>query len=332
MAATSLTRRRANHITSLMIRKADNGFSLAEDDLPEHITSKESLALVARIQAADREIGEIDDPQSDRIRSLRADRDECYRKLIDGNKRLVCKIVAGLWRSNSSISAQQMFDAGLRGVYMAVPRFDLSAGTSFSTYATHWIRSQIQEDEEEAFGPIWVPVNLRHLRTKVQRAATNLGYTGMDLSDCPSDILGAAIESVYATVNDRRDAKRSKRFFYEHMMDSIQLRYHRAGCGEDGDFFDPTDEIKCDVSSDDIGDENVYSLMRDAIARLRSLGGSWVRTADILAMRFGFTTGVRMSLREIGKVFNINRERVRQLEERGIEKITQIVREGKICA
>lgn len=329
--ATTVTRKRVNHITNLMHRKADGGFFLAEHDLPEHITSKESLTLVARIQEIDREIGEIDEPDPGRIRSLNADRDECYRKLIDGNKRLVAKIVAGMWRPTSPISAQQMFDAGLRGVYLAVPRFDLSAGTSFSTYVTHWIRSQAQEDEEEGCGPIWIPVNLRNLRAKVQRAAIKLGYLGYDLADCPPDILSAAIETVYSTVNDRRDAKRSKRFFYEHMMDSIRVQYHGVGKGEDGDYFDPTDGIECEISSGDY-DENVYSLMRDAIASLRPLGGHWERTADILWMRFGFDTGIRISLKEVGKHFRLSRERVRQLEERGIEKIKQMVREGRACA
>ena len=341
MSRANVARNRCNHITRILRRPSDEAFRL-DIDIPDLLSPVESAALIGEIQAVDREIQELRDREKEggitdaercHLRSLGGRRDDLYRRLIDGNKRLVYRVVKGYWRQSSPITPRQMFDAGVRGLYLATPRFNLDSENTFSTYATHWIRSQIQEDEEEAWGgPVWVPVNVRMFKNRVQQAATEFGYCGFDLADCPPDILNRALDFVW----EKHGAKFSgpETSFRLQVMSAANVRYRGVGTDDNGDSFDPVASLEArEIESEDReAVDSMRDSMRRAVASLRSLGGLWVRTADVLELRFALKGGERLSLNAVGKVHGLSRERVRQIEEKGIEMIREIVREGKICA
>ena len=236
-----------------------------------------------------------------RLRRQVAAGDDARRQFIQANLRLVVSIAKRYPQAN--LSFLDLIQEGNLGLIRAVEKFEYRKGFKFSTYATWWIRQAITRAIADKSRTIRVPVHMIDTITAVQTAETNLvKRLGRD----PSDEEIAAESGV--ELKKVRDAKRLApepvSIFQPVGDDSAVL----------GDFIEDTESVAAfDVVMLQL---NLESL-RIVLNRLED------RERRILEMRYGLNGREPSTLDEVGREFNVTRERIRQIETRAIQKLRQ---------
>lgn len=222
-------------------------------------------------------------------------------ELIKANLRLVVSI-AKKHVGGSSLELSDLIQEGGLGLIKAVEKFEWKRGFKFSTYATWWIRQSINRAIADQSRTIRIPVHMKEIISKMGKIARKYRQ---DFGREPSaDEYGKAL----------RLGTDKVRGILKIMQDPISLT---TPIGEDEDSY----------LEDFIEDKQGPSPTRSAMEYLKRqeienlLSTLSQREAEIIRLRFGISSGYPMTLEEVGKIFNVTRERVRQIEAKAIRKL-----------
>jgi RNA polymerase primary sigma factor len=243
-----------------------------------------------------------------RVRDIRKyfdDYEKTKRKLSSGNLRLVVSI--GKKYRNRGLSFLDVIQEGNTGLMKAVEKYEYRRGYKFSTYATWWVRQAITRAIADQARTIRIPVHMIEAMTKIRQVSRKLSQeNGREPS--LEEIAGASGISLEET---QRVLKISK---YPISID------RPVGEGEDSDFgsFLEDTSVESPVAS------ATHRMLRDRIdVTLQSLS---FREREILKLRFGLGVGYTYTLEEVGKIFKVTRERVRQIEAKSLRKLQHPLR------
>ena len=228
--------------------------------------------------------------------------DAAKRELAAGNLRLVVSI-AKRYR-NRGLSFLDLIQEGNSGLMRAVDKFEHARGFKFSTYATWWIRQAITRAIADQSRTIRVPVHMIDTMTKLRNAGKAfLQEHGREASvEELAELSGLPIEEAACI------ARMSRR--------PVSLDQPLG----DGDEAGVGDFVKDHREEDPLRTVHQQSL-RTCVAR--ALEGLSYREREILRLRFGLADGYSYTLEEVGTIFSVTRERVRQIEAKAVEKLRQ---------
>ncbi len=217
---------------------------------------------------------------------------EVRGKLALANMRLVAH-VAKRFRDRG-VAYSDLLQEGFCGLLEAIDRFDLSHGTKLATYATWWIRQAMQR--AVASGAYPVRLSPRHLRQLAQNQdELETRGTTEPSQENSSDLIRRIHTATRPTVSLDATIDTSSHFSLLQTMSD-----------PDGDRTDTVDT-----------DETIGKLMQT----LRP------REQEVLALRFGLNGQQRLSLSQVGKVLEVSKERVRQIQDRALEKLRAVAAE-----
>jgi len=227
------------------------------------------------------------------------------RQLSSGNLRLVVSI-AKKYR-NRGLTFLDLIQEGNTGLMRAVDKYEYRRGFKFSTYATWWIRQAITRAIADQARTIRIPVHmidvLSKLRNIQKRLLQELGREGT--TEEIADICGLPVEEVKRVLDIGRHPVSLDR---------------PVGDSEDASF----GEFIEDSSSDNPVHSANHCILRQKIeGLLKTL--TW-REREIIRLRYGLQDGYTYTLEEVGRIFKVTRERVRQIEAKAVRKLQHPVR------
>ncbi|MHC4257582.1 MAG: RNA polymerase sigma factor RpoD [Planctomycetota bacterium] len=243
------------------------------------------------------------------VEAVHTQYDEAKRNLSGGNLRLVVSI-AKKYR-NRGLSFLDIIQEGNTGLMRAVDKYEYRRGYKFSTYATWWIRQAITRAIADHARTIRIPVHMIETMSKLRTISKNL-LQKLGREATIEEIAEVAKMSVSET---RRVLKISKHPF------SLDRPIGESEDSYFGDFIE-----------DDTAESPVQSatqeMLKDRIEEV--LTTLTYREREIIKLRYGIGDGYTYTLEEVGRIFKVTRERVRQVEAKAIRKLQHPVRARKL--
>jgi RNA polymerase primary sigma factor len=235
--------------------------------------------------------------------------EEAKRMLSGGNLRLVVSI-AKKYR-NRGLSFLDIIQEGNTGLMRAVDKYEYRRGYKFSTYATWWIRQAITRAIADHARTIRIPVHMIETMSKLRTISKTLSQ---ELGREPT--IEEIAEKGGMTVSEaRRVLKISKHPF------SLDRPIGESEDSYFGDFIED-DSVESPVQS------ATQEMLKDRIDQV--LKTLTYREREIVKLRYGIGDGYTYTLEEVGRIFKVTRERVRQVEAKAIRKLQHPVRSRKL--
>ncbi len=247
------------------------------------ITGAEEKELAKRIEAGDR---------------------EAVNLLMRANLRLVVSIAKKYANRSQDLTLLDLIQEGNIGLSKAIEKFDWQRGFKFSTYATWWIRQSITRALADQSRTIRVPVHMVETIAKYKQVVRRL-FQDLGRDPMPEEIaleMGVDVDKVY-------------------MIEKIDQSTVSLDM--------PVDDEDKSVFADFVADDKVTTPDQDASKRILQdqvreiLNDLNEKEREILMLRNGMIDGVQHTLEEVGKMFGVTRERIRQIEAKAHEKIRQ---------
>jgi RNA polymerase primary sigma factor len=235
--------------------------------------------------------------------------EEAKRELAAGNLRLVVSI-AKKYR-NRGLSFLDLIQEGNTGLMKAVDKYEYRRGYKFSTYATWWIRQAITRSIADQARTIRIPVHMIETMSKIRNASRQL----VQEKGREPTVEEIARVTALPEAEIRRALKISRH--------PISLD-RPVGDGEDsyfGDFIE-------DQGAESPVTAATTEMLKDKIRQV--LGTLTYREREIVKLRYGLGDGQTYTLEEVGKMFNVTRERVRQIEAKAVRKLQHPVRARRL--
>ncbi|MCH2134342.1 MAG: RNA polymerase sigma factor RpoD [Phycisphaerales bacterium] len=246
-----------------------------------------------------------------RVEEVFEEYEQAKRDLSGGNLRLVVSI-AKKYR-NRGLPFLDIIQEGNTGLMRAVDKYEYMRGYKFSTYATWWIRQAITRAIADHARTIRVPVHMIETMSKLRTIQKRL-LQAIGREPTIEELAEQANMSVEET---RRVMKISRH--------PISLD-RPVGESEDSQFGDFIEDDRQETPSETATGEMLRSRINDVLKTLT------YREREILKLRYGIGDGYTYTLEEVGRIFKVTRERVRQVESKAIRKLQHPVRRRRLSS
>jgi RNA polymerase primary sigma factor len=234
---------------------------------------------------------------------------EVKQSFSAGNLRLVVSI-AKKYR-HRGLTFLDLIQEGNTGLLKAVDKFEKHRGFKFSTYATWWIRQAISRAIADHARTIRVPVHMLETLNRIHRVSLDIQYkTGSSPS----------IEEM-ASQCKLSSRELSQIMQIDHRPVSLD---QTVGITEENSFGELLEDSKQLRPDDELSRASLRDRIDDALQALT------VREREIIKLRFGLGDGSVYTLDEVGKIFSVTRERVRQIEAKAVQKLQHPIRSRKL--
>ena len=269
------------------------------------ISQKEILAIEEKVGLTSKEIKEINRAMSMGETKMR----RAKKDMVEANLRLVISIAKKY--TNRGLQFLDLIQEGNIGLMKAVDKFEYRRGYKFSTYATWWIRQAITRSIADQARTIRIPVHMIETINKLNRVSRQM-MQDMGREPTPEE-LSKELDMVEDKV--RKVLKIAK--------EPISMETP-IGDDEDSNLGDFIEDTVIHSPMDNATDESLHFATDDVLSSLTA------REAKVLRMRFGIGMNTDHTLEEVGKQFDVTRERIRQIEAKALRKLRHPARSNHL--
>ena len=284
-----------------------------EEEVTDTDSLMDSFATDDPVRMYLKEIGKVPlltpEEEQDLARRMNAGDDEAKRRMTEANLRLVVSIAKRY--VGRGMLFLDLIQEGNLGLIKAVEKFDVEKGYKFSTYATWWIRQAITRAIADQARTIRIPVHMVETINKTIRVSRQLLQ---ELGHDPS------AEEIAAEMNMPVDKVRDILKIAQEPV-SLETPIGEEEDSHLGDFIPDEDASEPSEAAS-------FSLLREQLEEV--LDTLAPREKKVLELRFGIVDGRTRTLEEVGKEFNVTRERIRQIEAKALRKLRHPSRSKKL--
>ena len=287
--------------------------TLAEDEIIDPETLVDNFSIDDPVRMYLKEIGKVNLLSTDEeielaMRMAEGDK-EAKRMMAEANLRLVVSI-AKRYVGRGMLFLDLIQECNL-GLIKAVEKFDYTKGYKFSTYATWWIRQAITRAIADQARTIRIPVHMVETINKVMRISRQL-LQELGHDPTPEEIaydMGLPVEKVREILKIAQEPV------------SLETPIGEEEDSHLGDFIP-------DEDASEPAEAASFTLLKEQLSEV--LGTLTPREEKVLRLRFGIEDGRTRTLEEVGKEFNVTRERIRQIEAKALRKLRHPSRSKKL--
>jgi len=253
-------------------------------------------------------------PEEEIKYAIKAEEGDEYAKnmLVNANLRFVVNIAKKY--QNQGLPLMDLISEGNIGLMNAVERFDASKGYKFISYAVWWIKQAILKAICEKSRMIRLPLNRANELVQIEKARKEIDFTGTETQELQeiAGLLNMNKDMVHTIINAAKDPV------------SIDAPiFDEPGSASVNDFIrDETHQMPEDYAVD-------MSLRSEIDSLLKGLDS---REAEIIKYRFGLDGHEQLSLKEVGLIFNLTKERIRQIEKKALQELRVPAEKQKLSA